>query len=689
MKKLLKICGILLAVFLVLLAGSAVAIRILLPPAKLKALVLAKSSESLKREVQLGEASLSVLKGLELKDLKVSEAPNLKAGMFAEAKEVRLRLRLLPLLRKQVQIVEVTLNGLHLSVVKKRDGRFNFSDLGGAKTPGTAAGKGSKAPGGDPVSGAAAAALSVTVSKARLKDAKIRYQDLQAGSRVEIQDLDLSADGFKMKGPFKLSLRVAGALAQASRKAAKPLKYELDLTARPDLAGLVMEEVQVTDLRAQVFLSGLRLSAEGDFKNALAPTVNLSVSLPAASLAALKDLAGGVALPPIVLPAVKCRAKASYSGEEVRAPSFELESGGLKAKGSARVWNLNAAVPSYSLDMETNSFPLGEWASLVDALKEYSLGGKLQAKLKASGGAGPLRYEGKLRLEGLSAKVAEQELSGLGGELDLAPGRATFSKVTGSLNGGKLALELQVKNFSAPEVHLEGSLSELKVKPLPPAPKTAPKKGASGKTTETASGSSTPLRLTGKFRVGNISHSNFQASESRFEWNLADATPDLKKLSGSAKFRVGKGTFKDLTELTKGSTIARVLLAPVLALQKGAKAVKLRLLPSFDDVTFSEIVGDYAFRDGLLTVVDSRIEGSALRTVTTGTADLGVDRLNLRVSVQTAGLATPLAFFVRGSLANPTALPDVAAVLKQPIVEKTVGQALDQGKKLLDNFFKK
>ena len=67
MKKTLKIIGVLAVIVVVLLTLSSVVLRLLLPPAKAKSLVLKQLTGHLKREVALGDVSVGVLSGLQVR----------------------------------------------------------------------------------------------------------------------------------------------------------------------------------------------------------------------------------------------------------------------------------------------------------------------------------------------------------------------------------------------------------------------------------------------------------------------------------------------------------------------------------------------------------------------------------------------------------------------------------------------
>src|ERR1019366_10048630 len=93
MKKLIKIIVLLIALALVVLIIGSVALRIYLPPEKAKALVLERLSAQLKREVELGSASVGILSGLRMDHLKISESPNFSKGTFLSSDEFSLKIR--------------------------------------------------------------------------------------------------------------------------------------------------------------------------------------------------------------------------------------------------------------------------------------------------------------------------------------------------------------------------------------------------------------------------------------------------------------------------------------------------------------------------------------------------------------------------------------------------------------------
>ena len=92
--------------------------------------------------------------------------------------------RLLPLLRGEVVVDQVSLAGLRASVIRAKGGSFDFEDLLGAA--GAAAGGPKPAPAGAP-----AAKVKFDVAGVSLTDAGFVYVDEGTGQRLEVQDLDL------------------------------------------------------------------------------------------------------------------------------------------------------------------------------------------------------------------------------------------------------------------------------------------------------------------------------------------------------------------------------------------------------------------------------------------------------------------------------------------------------------------
>src|SRR3990167_5054273 len=87
MKTFLKILGVCLILFALVLAAAPFILKKYFPPEKIRELVVSNAGKSLGRQVRLGDVSFSLLKGLTLKNLDISEYPDFSAGTFAASED--------------------------------------------------------------------------------------------------------------------------------------------------------------------------------------------------------------------------------------------------------------------------------------------------------------------------------------------------------------------------------------------------------------------------------------------------------------------------------------------------------------------------------------------------------------------------------------------------------------------------
>src|SRR3546814_2751797 len=91
-----------------------------------------KVHEEACREFALGDIKLSVFPWLcvQLSDARLGNAAGFGEQAFAEIQQVKVGVKLLPLLfDQQVQVDTVTLDGLHLNLAKNKAGVANWQDL--------------------------------------------------------------------------------------------------------------------------------------------------------------------------------------------------------------------------------------------------------------------------------------------------------------------------------------------------------------------------------------------------------------------------------------------------------------------------------------------------------------------------------------------------------------------------------
>jgi uncharacterized protein involved in outer membrane biogenesis len=264
-KKTLKWVGIVLGVIIILLVIAAVALPYFLPLDKIKDIAAQKASEAIHRQVKIGKVSFNIFKGIELKDLSVSNRPGFSKEPFLSAGSIELKYDLWKLLRGSVAIDKVVIVRPEILVEMRADGTSNYGDLVGVKKPASA-----KAPAGKPAPAKKKEAVSIMVSKFAIVNGKLTLN--QAGKVSQLKDLNVNISGISLvtKKPIHIYVSVLGVYE------GKPVPISI--------SGDVMLDMNKSSAK----ISGLEISAAGeklllkaDIANFdKAPSINLKVSSP-------------------------------------------------------------------------------------------------------------------------------------------------------------------------------------------------------------------------------------------------------------------------------------------------------------------------------------------------------------------------------------------------------------------------
>jgi hypothetical protein len=186
---------------------------------------------------------------------------------------------------------------------------------------------------------------------------------------------------------------------------------------------------------------------------------------------------------------------------------------------------------------------------------------------------------------------------------------------------------------------------------------------ATGTTTSTAA----PVATRGRLDIATLTVPNATATGVAIDWDLRGAAADLRGLNGAAKLRVGGGKIGPAGDLAPRSKFVKVLLYPLLIVQKISRVGGVALFPDLNNIALNKIVGDYAFKNGVMTLNESEIDSSAARVTAKGTIDLAAEALNLVVTAQVAKIP-PVEVSVTGTFDKPKPKVDVAKLLQsQPV----------------------
>ncbi|WP_031434303.1 AsmA family protein [Methylomarinum vadi] len=208
MGKLLKVLFTVIASFILLIIVAAVVLPLVIDPNDFKPQIQTVVKDNTGRELNIeGNLDLSVFPwiGVSTGKLSLSNAPGFDGKPFALIEASDIKVKLLPLLSKKVEVSRIVLKGLALNLAKNKQGVSNWDDLVSAKD-----GKSEKAeqPAKEKEAEAAPsdALAALAIGGLSVENASIVWDDQQAAKHVEIKDFNLETDELAFDEPMTIDL---------------------------------------------------------------------------------------------------------------------------------------------------------------------------------------------------------------------------------------------------------------------------------------------------------------------------------------------------------------------------------------------------------------------------------------------------------------------------------------------------
>lgn len=205
--------------------------------------LLAQAKQRTGRNISIGEVGVALWPGIgaRVHDVVVSDDPAYSSEPFVRAKDVRVNLRLLPLLQRRIEIKRFVLNSPEVNIIKGAGKRFNFTSLveaagGGAATRG----------------GSGAQAVPLVLAFADIEDGTVHYVDKAAGIDRTVKDIDFSAQNVSLDS--KVSATLAAALFGADQD------FHLQASLGPVGSVLVPDALSKTPVAVTASFSSATLS---------------------------------------------------------------------------------------------------------------------------------------------------------------------------------------------------------------------------------------------------------------------------------------------------------------------------------------------------------------------------------------------------------------------------------------------
>ncbi len=653
MKKLIKFTVITGLIMAILAIAGLVTLRLMFPPEKIKRITLEYAQNTLHREIKFDSISFNLI-GFTLNNFAMSEENSFAQGTFIKADRVEAKAAFWPLLKKQIQISTVYIDGLDVYIQKNEDGSFNFDSLSGSDTPTeqpqpTATDK-------------AAAGFVFTARFIKATDCDFYYKDLQTGTSSSLEDVNIQLGNVDFDKPFPINISFIGHTQDTTGlKISVPIDIALNLF----LAGLDLPNAYVEISNATAQYKNMKLALQGKAENFNSPAVNLSGSLTGLDNTALKDLLPD--LPNFTLPTVYMNLQAATdldnSTATVSQATLKILDSSLSTQGNVN-WGGENTTYNFSGNLQADIGQIVKMADDTGFDPKGTLSGTFTATDKKDG----QDVSGTVTLKNISALYPPFTLTQTNGTIKLASlDDISCPSLTGLLNGEKFNASFAYKNIKdVLDLTLKLNLDKLALNEIPFS--------NSSDTTDTATTSETAapktatpqtyMNINADVAIGALSVPYFRTDGVSLQAALKNVSENMQKASGTVEFALQPGAITDMDKLVKQSKVARIILLPLTLLNKVGKKLNLNLFEAETqakkgEIAMTKAAGHYTFTNGLMNIDQTVFESSLTNLNASGTANFATSELNIKASATLVTKQTPLIIKITGTMDNPSGKVDV------------------------------
>ncbi len=301
-----------IAITLLLLITVACILPFVIDPNDFKPGIATAVKEKTGRELVLdGELKLSLFPwiGISTGKVTLSNAAEFQKRPFATIEESHVKVLLLPLLSKKVEVSSIILKGLVLNLAKNQQGIANWDDLYAKTTPSpTTAVTGKQ----DQQPEVAAAPATFSIGGIAIENAQVNWDDLKTEKHIEIKDLNLNTDKFTFNEPVGIVVSMSALNDKSKSIQTIKLNTKLSVNEQLDTFALHQSDLQVTS-------SGETVPGKSVTAALTATDIALDMGQQTAKISGLQLKSGDVSLA-AELTGTSIKDKPSFQGPVTVAP---------------------------------------------------------------------------------------------------------------------------------------------------------------------------------------------------------------------------------------------------------------------------------------------------------------------------------------------------------------------------------
>ena len=493
MNKGLKISLIILAALVLVLMAAGITLKLMFPPAKLRALLMPKIEQAVGRPIKVDNFSLKVWTGLgvQLKGIELANAKGFEEKPMATIEAVTLKVNLLALLKRQLAVNSLSIDKPSILIEKSSKGAFNFDDL----IKPVPADRAKQAP-------VAASPVSIAVQSFTINEGHFVFVDKQLKMQVEVLgineklklDVDAKLENIHTTGWIKvkevraflpgisLSRIYVNVDHDISINLPKAVVTVNHLTVAPQgialtLAGTVsdFDSLPVLDLALKTTAIDIKqifaalppefrsqtkdVEATGKIELGLKITGQVDPRDPKS----LPKVEGMVGLRNIGIKYAMLPKSISDINGDINFTEKDLDIKRIAAKLGTAGFEMSCLVKNfedpYIKTAFKGNFDLGEVKEYVPLEEGMTLAGKIRADFKIDGQVNNMdnfKMDGRIDLEKIAVATPAlmKPVSDLSGTIQLTKNIINVPDVSCRIGQSRLSLTAQVKNFLslAPEM---------------------------------------------------------------------------------------------------------------------------------------------------------------------------------------------------------------------------------------------
>ncbi len=652
MKKLFKLLVKIAVVCVILLAAGLVALRIMFPPEKLKTMAVNYAKNNLQREISFDKISFNVI-GVTLDNFALSENTSFQNGTFVKADKLVVKLALMPLLKKRVEIATVLVDGLDVNVIKNKNGSFNFDTLIPASDSAAASADNNK-------NDSSGLSFVLLADRIVLNNCNFTYKDLQTGMDASVNKLQVEIRKFDLDSPFDIKIKFTTEYSAAGLNMTVPVSISL----RTFLANLNLPEAYVTVNDISATYKTVKLQLKGGIKNFEAPQADLSGTLSGISNTTVAEILPD--LPHFSLPVIHMAVKAVADLEKSTAVISQAKLSVMDSMFSlSGTTGWAGPDPTYSVKADLST-DLGQIVQMTDTVADFQPGGLITGAFKATDKNDGQDISGQILLKNVSAMYAPFTVKDLNGTVKITSiNDIACPSLTGFLNGEKFTSSFSYKNIKdVLNIVFNAELDKFTLKEFPSS--------AAAETendTHTASGNKTAgpellMNIKSNIKVGPISVPYFRSDGFTLNANLTGVSETMKKANGQVSFVLQPGAITDIDSFVKGNKYVKILLLPITLVRNVAGKLNVDIFPAEanaqkGEITFTNGEGIYTFTSGVMKVDKTTFASKLTNINGSGNINFHTQALDMKVSATVLTSQTPVVIKIGGTMDNPSGKLDV------------------------------